>query len=77
MQHTTRVLVEQVHSYTCDRCRRTDEKSSPEGQEYLHFGKTGGYGSVFDDGGWVGIDLCQHCLRDTLGPWLRIKPSCY
>jgi len=35
---------------------------------------TGGYHSVFGDGMEIEIDLCQQCLKDLLGKWVRTKP---
>jgi hypothetical protein len=32
----------------------------------------GGYSSIFGDGNSVSIDLCQGCLKQNLGPWLRV-----
>jgi hypothetical protein len=31
-----------------------------------------GYGSIFGDGKDVLVDLCQHCFKLVLGPWLRV-----
>ncbi len=35
----------------------------------------GGFGSIFGDGNEVSVDLCQQCVKDTLGAWLRITPQ--
>lgn len=32
-----------------------------------------GYDSIFGDGNRVEADLCELCLRDTLGAWLRVR----
>lgn len=79
MRHTTRVLTEKVHAFTCDRCGRHDdlEHNPFEAQEYVHITTTGGYDSVFEDGAHIAIDLCQHCLKETLGPWLRVTAPSY
>jgi len=58
---------------TCDRCGRTEEPDSLEGQEFLLYADRGGYGSIFGDGVDVACDLCQHCVKDVLGAWLAIK----
>jgi hypothetical protein len=29
---------------------------------------------VFGDGNTISLDLCQHCVREVLGQWLRIEP---
>lgn len=77
MQHTTQVLIDEVSSYTCDRCGREDDADSGEGQEYIHIGFTGGFDSVFGDGCHISLDLCQNCLKETLNPWLKIGPPAY
>ena len=38
-------------------------------------GLDAGYGSIFGDGNRVEIDLCQTCVQDTLGAWLRVKTT--
>jgi len=45
-----------------------------EWQERLSIDHLGGFESVFGDGNTVRLDLCQYCVREALGPWLRIIP---
>lgn len=63
-------------SYTkqirCDRCGRLSEVDEVEFHEFACIELLAGYGSIFGDGNTVQIDLCQHCLKETLGPWLRV-----
>lgn len=63
-------------SYTkqirCDRCGSLFDHSDVEFHEAVSIDLKAGYGSVFGDGNDVQIDLCQHCLKTTLGQWLRI-----
>jgi hypothetical protein len=63
-----------VQQLCCDRCGRTAEAydSSNEFQEFTSVDYKGGYRSVFGDGNKVAIDLCQHCMFELLGPWIRI-----
>lgn len=77
MQHTrtrtkTVTVVETV--VTCDRCGREmlPNDLDCEHQERLAVGFRAGYGSVFGDGSLVEADLCQHCVKEVLGPWLRV-----
>jgi len=64
-----------VESIVCDACGR---EARPEGdnqfefQEFLRVRDTGGYGSVFGDGTTWELDLCQRCLKRTLGKHIRI-----
>ena len=63
-------------SYTkqirCDRCEQLFEHGDAEFHEAVSIDLKAGYGSVFGDGNVVQIDLCQQCLKLTLGRWLRI-----
>lgn len=43
-----------------------------EFQEFASNDLRAGYGSIFGDGRIVQIDVCQHCLKQTLSPWLRV-----
>ena len=65
-------------SATCDCCEKVfradgDEEELIELQELRRIGFTSGYGSVFGDGVSMGIDLCQHCIEELLGPFLRVE----
>jgi len=62
----------------CSKCKRTwgegdtDFNDIFEVQEFLHFSQRCGYGSIFGDGNLVSIQLCQHCTKKVLGPYLKI-----
>lgn len=72
MKTYKKITCSQVDQVTCDRCGRADEADDFEGQEFLSHEMCGGYGSVFGDGHFIKLDLCQHCVRDVLGQWLRV-----
>lgn len=59
----------------CDRCGLEMHRrgSDFEWQERVSIAFRAGYDSVFGDGNLVELDLCQHCLRDLMGPWLRVR----
>jgi hypothetical protein len=62
----------QVSAITCDRCRKTYDDVL-ERQEFLCWADTGGYGNiVFGDMSRVEIDLCQYCVIEVLGQWVRV-----
>jgi hypothetical protein len=44
-----------------------------EMQEFLHFENDAGYGSVMGDGNRLRLDLCQHCTKELLEPFIRIE----
>jgi hypothetical protein len=64
-----------VKQIRCDRCDRLAEVGDAEleFQEFVSINQQAGYASIFGDGNHVQVDLCQHCLKDVLGPWLRIE----
>jgi hypothetical protein len=68
-------VVQDVAACTCDRCQRRLTPDDYEWWEKLSVSFHGGYGSIFGDGCKVEIDLCQQCVKETLGAWLRISPS--
>lgn len=59
---------------TCHRCNRSMDPSSDfiEYQEALIISYRAGYGSLFGDGNLVESTLCQQCMNEVLGPWLKI-----
>ncbi len=73
MQRTSVETASVVQQIVCDRCGKETARNESEFHETTSIGFKAGYGSIFGDGNRVEIDLCQHCLRDTLGTWLRVK----
>lgn len=72
MQLNTIETVSVVHRIRCDRCGKEAERGEVGFQEMTSIGFDAGYGSIFGDGNRVELDLCEACLRDTLGAWLRV-----
>lgn len=65
--------VQELVVCTCDRCKRRLTPDEPgEWQERLSFDHSCGFDSVFGDCNTVSLDLCQRCVREVLGQWLRI-----
>ena len=48
-----------------------------EFSEFTSIDYRGGYSSIFGDGCEISIDICQHCLKETLGKWLTVGESQY
>ena len=64
-------------SYECDKCEKVyktgmEYDDCMEAQEFLHVNLVGGYYSIFGDMACIQCDLCQSCLKELLGPYLRI-----
>jgi hypothetical protein len=57
----------------CDKCGRKAHFNEDvfEYQEFQFYYISGGYGSVFGDPANLECDLCQHCVKELLGPYLR------
>ncbi|QDL36403.1 hypothetical protein [Rhodoferax sediminis] len=72
MQVVIAETVSVVHRITCDRCGKAAERGEPGFHEMASIGFDAGYDSIFGDGSRVEVDLCEPCLRDTLGVWLRV-----
>ncbi len=70
---------EKIKSKECDKCHKSfhagNTKDICEMQEFLHFRNTGGYGSIFGDEAKIELDLCQHCVKEVLGQYLRVGPD--
>lgn len=57
---------------TCDKCKATyDDCNVIEMNGFVSVKFSGGYGSIFEDGGIYQVDLCQQCVKEVLGPYLR------
>jgi hypothetical protein len=61
-----------IKAIRCDRCSREADEGDNEFNEFTSIDTHAGYGSILGDGNRVQVDLCQHCLKETLGPWLHI-----
>lgn len=63
-----------IQGLICDRCGREAELDGHDSEfhEFTSIQYRAGYGSIFGDGNLVAVDLCQHCVNDTLGTWLCI-----
>ena len=63
----------QTGQLQCDRCGKESVRGEVGFEQMTSIGFDAGYGSIFGDGNRVDIDLCEICVRDTLGTWLQIK----
>jgi len=58
----------------CDICGKeysllTDDNL--EAQEFVYIEFEAGYGTIFEDGENYELHMCQHCLKEKLGKYLR------
>ncbi len=77
MKKFKRKTVEVIKSITCDRCELEVDAEDIEFSEFTSIDYRGGYNSIFGDGCDISIDLCQHCVKKTLGKWLSVGESHY
>ena len=56
----------------CSRCGRLMPDGDPERDEALVVSFRAGFWSIFGDESHVEGIFCQHCLKASLGPWLRV-----
>lgn len=68
------VMVEsrELVGWKCDVCGMDLLNDDMEAQEALSYTNIGGYSSIFGDGSEIQLDICQYCLQDKLGQYLRI-----
>ncbi len=67
-------LINTVTQITCDRCGTvTPTDDVMECQEFMSVEYNAGYGNrVFQDGDCLHVDLCQYCVKEVLGPYLKL-----
>jgi hypothetical protein len=62
----------------CDVCKKEFKnipENIPETQEFHQIRFTGGFASVFGDMSTFELDICQHCLKNKLGEYIREAES--
>jgi antitoxin CcdA len=57
---------------TCDVCK-TEYVDMADFHEFLQIDHQGGYWSIFGDGAKIECDICQVCVKNLLGDFLRVK----
>ena len=66
------VIQKVLVAVTCDKCKK-EYDDIMEMQEFLHYENDAGYGSVMGDGNRLRMDLCQHCVKEVLGEFIRTE----
>jgi len=69
------IQTEAVSAITCDCCQVSFTDSDVGWGEMQSIEFVAGYGYIFGDGNTMSVDLCHDCLKQMLGPWLRV--SCH
>jgi hypothetical protein len=77
MKKYKRRYIQKVDTIVCDRCAIECKEGDLEFEEFASINYRGGYKSIFGDGHDISIDLCQKCLKETLGEWLTIGECHY
>lgn len=72
-----KITVHEPKTIKCDICGKVYEYDSPFGSmeidEFLQIDHTCGFGSVFVDSKKISCDICQRCLKEKLGEFLKIQ----
>jgi hypothetical protein len=63
----------EVAACTCDRCGLRMSPEDDEWNERVSLAWRCGFDSVFGDCSELSLDLCQHCMKATLGEWIRVS----
>lgn len=67
--------IEIPDALVCDVCKTkyhfANNQEHMEIQEFVHIKTMGGYSSVFGDTVEIELDICQHCLKEKLGEYIR------
>ncbi|MCE4540695.1 hypothetical protein LXT12_26020 [Pelomonas sp. P7] len=67
-----------VFQLRCDRCGVEAQYNVDDGfNNFLQIGFDASWGSDLGDGNHVELDICHACLKQTLGPWLRVSPAAW
>jgi hypothetical protein len=71
---TELVEKEYIKYLICNRCGKSvdPEVDWIDWQESYSIRFTGGFGSLFGDGARIECDLCQHCLKELIGPYYKV-----
>lgn len=63
-----------VFQLRCDRCGVEAQDDVDCGfNNFVSLGFDAHWGSSMGDGNRIDLDLCHDCLKETLGPWLRVS----
>lgn len=71
MKILSRTEVLSISAKKCDCCGEISNVDDAEFNEFLSIDRVCGYASVFGDGEHIAVDLCQRCVKNILGEWIR------
>ena len=67
-----------VFQLRCDRCGAEAQHNVDDGfNNFLQIEFDTSWGSDLGDGNHVELDMCHACLKETLGPCLRVSPAAW
>ena len=75
MREMRQKSIQEVSALLCDRCGRKASAEEMEFGDFTCIEYVGAYNSIFGDGSHISLDICQYCLKETLGNWLKISPE--
>ncbi|WP_233884922.1 MbcA/ParS/Xre antitoxin family protein [Paraburkholderia flagellata] len=72
LEYREKAILE-VAACTCDRCGLRMSPEDGEWHERVSLSWRSGFHSVFGDCSELSLDMCQHCVKATLGEWIRVS----
>lgn len=72
LEYREKAILE-VAACTCDRCGLRMSPEDGEWHERVSLSWRSGFHSVFGDCSELNLDLCQNCVKATLGEWIRVS----
>lgn len=61
----------------CDKCGHSVKSDEDDFIHFITLDFDASWGSALGDGNHVDLDLCHACVKEVLGPWLRISNSAW
>ena len=67
MKLTKKKEIDAVVGIECDCCKKEFlAEDTFEIQEFFHIKNACGYGSIFGDGNYLEVDICQSCMKTII-----------
>lgn len=60
-----------IKSVTCDKCKKETDIVGEWEEMWRMQWIAGYYSNVFDDGVEYAIDICEQCIKEAFGPYIR------
>lgn len=72
MKTTTKVIHEAITGITCDLCKKSYSADTQSFDSFVSIQHNCGYGSFWQDGQTIEVDLCERCFKALTGDFCRV-----